>query len=162
MARKSGRISKKGLLALGLLLYIHRNPDSRLSALSSARYEELTKTLRGTPEGKAVIEALGDRNNRNALKDYAKRENQRQKLAPGARGDLESEPESKEELIGELGLEDKAADKLRSMSFPEILALSKTLQKFNTEELDIASEYAKEGATKENLNDVKLEDAEKT
>ncbi len=162
MARKSGRIPKKGLIALGLLLYIHRNPDSKLSALSSSRYEELTKSLRGTPGGKGVIEALGDRNHRTALKDFAKREKQRQTLAPTARNDLQSSKESMDELIGELGLKDAEAEKLRSMPVAEILELSKTLQKFNPEELEIAGEYAKAGASKEEISKVKVDEPEKT
>ncbi len=161
MARKSGRIPKKGLIALGLLLYIHRNPDSKLSALSSSRYEDLTKGLRGSPEGKAVIEALGDHNHRGALKDFAKREKQRQTLPPAQRNELLDSKKSMDELIGELGLKDGAAAKLRSMPVAEILALGRTLQKFNAEELEIAGEYAKEDVSKGNTADLKIEEPEK-
>jgi len=158
MARKSGTMSKKGLVAIGLLLYLYRNPESKLQFLSTPEYERLTKNLRGSPEGQQVIDALGSRGNAPALKDYAKREKLRRTLAPGARGDLPSVEQSREELISDLGLKGDVAGKLRAKSPEDILALSTALQKFSPSELDIAQNFAKEDVTRADTGKAKIEE----
>lgn len=159
MARKSGTVSKKGLIAIGLLLYLYRNPESKLQFLSTPEYERLTEHLRGSPEGQQVIDALGSRGNAPALKDYAKREKLRRTLAPGARGDLPSVERSREELISDLGLKGDVAGKLRAKSPEDILALSTALQKFSPSGLDIAQNFAKEDVTRADTEKAKIEEA---
>ena len=162
MARKSGRIPKKGLVALGLLFYIHRNPESKLSFLSSSRYETLTKELRGSKEGTAVIDALGDKRNRTALRDFARRESKRQSLSATQRGGLQNSTDSINELTASLGLGGEKARKLRSMEVADILELSGTLQKFSREELDITGEFVKTGSTRKDIADIEIKEPEGT
>ncbi len=162
MARKSGKLPKKGLVALGLLYYIHRNPDSKLSFLSSSRYETLTKELRGSKEGTAVIDALGDKKSRTALRDFAKREHQRQHLNPAQRSGLLSSEDSMKDLVAALRLGGKSESKLRSMQVNDILELSTTLQKFSREELSITGEFVATGSTKEDIAKIDLAEPKKT
>jgi hypothetical protein len=157
MARKSGRIPKKGLIAIGLLFYLHRNPQSKLSFLSTPQYEELTKDLRGSKQGQEIIAALGDRRYRTALKNFTKREQQRQTIPAGARGNLSSSEQSLKDLSAALGLSPSAEALLKTKSPQQIAALSATLQKFNPEELNITGEFVKSGATKKSIDDIKVE-----
>lgn len=142
VARKTKRFPKKGLLAIGLLVYLNRNRDSRLFFLSGPRYEALTKKLQGSEGGKAVFQALGESKNRTALKEFVKRE---RSLPVIERKDLPDSEESYATLIDNIGLakNKEAAKRLREMSFSDIEELSKTLQQFNPEELEIAEQFVR-------------------
>ena len=158
MERKSGRIPKKGLVALGLLYYIHRNPASKLSFLSTPTYERLTTKLRGSDKGKKVIEALGDHANKDLHRDFAKQHRKRGKASPEQYKNLESSTKAREDLIAELGLK---GTPIEDMTTEEIIELSRELQKFPSdgEQLDIVGEFTKEGVTKENVQELKDQEA---
>lgn len=158
VARKTKRLPKKGLIALGLLYFLHRNPESKLSFLSSPEYERITEKLRGKPAGQGLIDALGKGNNRTALRNFAKRERQRQSLPAAARGNLPDAKESLRDLADALGLNNDEKALLASMATQDIILLATTLQKFSSAELDITATFVKEGATRKNLDEVKLEE----
>jgi len=160
VSRKTKRLPKKGLIALGLLYFLHRNPESKLSFLSSPEYERLTAKLRGKPAGQGLIESLGNRNNRRELLKFAKREQQRQTLPAAARGNLPDANTSLQDLSDALGLKKDEKALLASMPTQDIILLATTLQKFSTEELDKTATFVGEGVTKGDLGDVKLEKAD--
>lgn len=154
VARKTGQIPKKGLMALGLLLYLNRNPGSKLAFITSENYEPLTKELQGTEEGRKIFAALGGRGNQEALAAFKRREKQRMQLPIGQREELPSVEESLKELMQDLGLQGKENErkeyvpsaeerKLREMGIENIISLSSTLQKFSEEELDIATDFVR-------------------
>ena len=147
IAWKNKSVPKKGLLAIGLLLYLNRNRDSKLSFLSSPQYQSLTKELQGTEEGKKVLQALGESGNRTALKEFAKRERSRTTLPVTQRKELPASEESYAMLIAEMGFgkESAEAKRIRAMPFSDIFELSKTLHKFNPEELEIAEQFVRRG-----------------
>lgn len=145
IAWKTKRVPKKGLLALGLLLYLNRNRGSELRMLADGRYETLTKELQGSEEGKNVFQALGQSGNRTALKEFAAREKKRQSLPANQREGLPSSDESYALLTEELGFtpESVGGKKLRSMPVADIYELSKSLQRFSDEEMEIAMQFVR-------------------
>ncbi|OGJ59310.1 hypothetical protein A2881_00020 [Candidatus Peribacteria bacterium RIFCSPHIGHO2_01_FULL_55_13] len=143
VAMKTKRLPKKGLLALGLLLYLNRNRASRLSFLSGSGYEPLTTALRGTEEGKQVFEALGDKSNAQAIKDFTDREKKRFSLPVNAREGFPKVDASYTTLISELGLKSEAGEKLRKMSAENIGKLSAITSKFTPEEMEIALQFVR-------------------
>ena len=76
-----------------------------------------------------------------------KRERQRIALPVTQRKDLPGSEQSYATLIDDIGLtkNKEAAKILRAMPFSEIEELSKTLHKFNPEELEIAEQFVRRG-----------------
>jgi hypothetical protein len=146
---KSGRVPIKGLMAIGLLVYLNSNRGSNLSFLSSPRYESLTQKLKGSEGGGAVIEALGESGNQRALNDFAKRERQRVSLPVTQpvtqREDFPESEQSYAILTEELGLGQQAAKILRTMLPSEIAELSRILKGLNAEEKEIFTQFVRRG-----------------
>lgn len=146
IATKTKRLPKKGLLALGLLLYLNRNRASPLSFLTGPRYAALTRELRGTEEGKKVFEALGDKSNTTTfIKEFVTRERQRFSLPVHAREGFPSVDESYATLTKDLGFEpeSKEGKMLRKMSSQDIGELSGIISKFTPKEMEIAVQFVR-------------------
>ncbi|MEK7563725.1 MAG: hypothetical protein AAB544_05035 [Patescibacteria group bacterium] len=140
IATKTKRLPKKGLLALGLLLYLNRNRASPLSFLSGPRYAELTRELRGDAAGKEVFEKLGDKDHRTDIKEFVARERKRFSLPVHAREGFSNADESYATLMEALGIdpESSAGKRLRKMPPNDIAELSSVIHKFTPEEMEIA------------------------
>lgn len=140
IATKTKRLPKKGLLALGLLLYLNRNRASPLSFLSGPRYAALTRELRGDAAGKEVFEKLGNKDNRTAIKEFVARERKRFSLPVHAREGFSNASESYATLMEALGIdpESSAGKRLRKMPPNDIAELSSAIHKFTPEEMEIA------------------------